>query len=135
MSQQYQVAAVGGGHVGAMALVLLGRAGINAIGVERDPGMWPQAPPLFGQGLCSGLRDVANLVWKLRLVALGKCPPTCSTPTGRSARRMPGTGSRRSVRPADSPGRGGLSSPSRNASHAWPNALLQEEAHAAPSRA
>jgi 3-(3-hydroxy-phenyl)propionate hydroxylase len=30
-----------------------------------------QAPPLFGQGLCSGLRDVANLVWKLRLVARG----------------------------------------------------------------
>ncbi|MEU1268268.1 bifunctional 3-(3-hydroxy-phenyl)propionate/3-hydroxycinnamic acid hydroxylase [Streptomyces sp. NPDC005799] len=31
-----------------------------------------QAPPLFGQGLCAGLRDVTNLVWKLRLVALGK---------------------------------------------------------------
>jgi 3-(3-hydroxy-phenyl)propionate hydroxylase len=30
-----------------------------------------QAPPLFGQGLCSGLRDVANLVWKLRLVSKG----------------------------------------------------------------
>src|SRR3954462_11878815 len=30
-----------------------------------------QAPPLFGQGLCSGLRDVANLVWKLRLVSEG----------------------------------------------------------------
>lgn len=33
-----------------------------------------QAPPLFGQGLCSGLRDVTNLVWKLRLVSLGKAP-------------------------------------------------------------
>lgn len=33
-----------------------------------------QAPPLFGQGLCAGLRDVTNLVWKLRLVALGKAP-------------------------------------------------------------
>ncbi|MFC8360068.1 bifunctional 3-(3-hydroxy-phenyl)propionate/3-hydroxycinnamic acid hydroxylase [Streptomyces griseorubiginosus] len=31
-----------------------------------------QAPPLFGMGLCAGLRDVANLVWKLRLVSLGK---------------------------------------------------------------
>src|SRR4051795_428912 len=30
-----------------------------------------QAPPLFGQGLCSGLRDVSNLVWKLRLVSEG----------------------------------------------------------------
>lgn len=29
------------------------------------------APPLFGQGLCAGLRDVANLVWKLDLVARG----------------------------------------------------------------
>lgn len=28
-----------------------------------------QAPPLFGQGLCAGMRDVANLVWKLRVVA------------------------------------------------------------------
>jgi 3-(3-hydroxy-phenyl)propionate hydroxylase len=31
-----------------------------------------QAPPTFGMGLCAGLRDVANLVWKLRLVSLGK---------------------------------------------------------------
>ncbi|WP_417564767.1 bifunctional 3-(3-hydroxy-phenyl)propionate/3-hydroxycinnamic acid hydroxylase [Microbacterium sp.] len=30
-----------------------------------------QAPPLFGQGLCAGLRDVENLVWKLDLVARG----------------------------------------------------------------
>ena len=31
-----------------------------------------QAPPLFGQGLCAGMRDVANLVWKLDLVLRGK---------------------------------------------------------------
>ena len=30
-----------------------------------------QAPPLFGQGLCAGMRDVVNLTWKLRLVARG----------------------------------------------------------------
>ena len=30
-----------------------------------------QAPPLFGQGLCAGMRDVANLIWKLRLVSRG----------------------------------------------------------------
>lgn len=31
-----------------------------------------QAPPLFGQGLCAGIRDVENLVWKLDLVKRGK---------------------------------------------------------------
>lgn len=31
-----------------------------------------QAPPLFGQGLCAGMRDAANLTWKLALVAEGK---------------------------------------------------------------
>ncbi|WP_054685066.1 bifunctional 3-(3-hydroxy-phenyl)propionate/3-hydroxycinnamic acid hydroxylase [Microbacterium sp. No. 7] len=30
-----------------------------------------QAPPLYGQGLCAGLRDVANLVWKLDFVNRG----------------------------------------------------------------
>lgn len=30
-----------------------------------------QAPPLFGQGLCAGIRDIENLVWKLDLVKRG----------------------------------------------------------------
>ncbi|RSZ63861.1 bifunctional 3-(3-hydroxy-phenyl)propionate/3-hydroxycinnamic acid hydroxylase [Corynebacterium hylobatis] len=30
-----------------------------------------QAPPCFGQGLCAGIRDIANLVWKLDLVKRG----------------------------------------------------------------
>ncbi len=30
-----------------------------------------QTPPFFGQGLCHGIRDVANLCWKLRLVKDG----------------------------------------------------------------
>lgn len=31
-----------------------------------------QTPPFFGQGMCHGMRDVANLVWKLALVVEGK---------------------------------------------------------------
>jgi 3-(3-hydroxy-phenyl)propionate hydroxylase len=46
-----------------------------------------QMPPFLGQGLCSGIRDAANLAWKLRLVADGRAGGALLDTYG--AERMP----------------------------------------------
>ncbi|GAB1265287.1 bifunctional 3-(3-hydroxy-phenyl)propionate/3-hydroxycinnamic acid hydroxylase [Aurantivibrio infirmus] len=33
-----------------------------------------QTPPFFGQGMCHGLRDVANLAWKMSMILQGTAP-------------------------------------------------------------
>jgi 3-(3-hydroxy-phenyl)propionate hydroxylase len=35
-----------------------------------------QTPPFFGQGMCHGMRDVANLAWKIDLILKDKADPT-----------------------------------------------------------
>ncbi|MCP3730262.1 bifunctional 3-(3-hydroxy-phenyl)propionate/3-hydroxycinnamic acid hydroxylase [Sphingomonas sp. MG17] len=35
-----------------------------------------QTPPFFGQGMCHGMRDVANIAWKLALVIRRQAPAT-----------------------------------------------------------
>lgn len=34
-----------------------------------------QTPPFFGQGMCHGMRDAANLAWKLAMVVSGRADP------------------------------------------------------------
>ncbi|WP_422058150.1 bifunctional 3-(3-hydroxy-phenyl)propionate/3-hydroxycinnamic acid hydroxylase [Sphingomonas sp.] len=34
-----------------------------------------QTPPFFGQGMCHGMRDVANLAWKIAAIAKGEAGP------------------------------------------------------------
>jgi 3-(3-hydroxy-phenyl)propionate hydroxylase len=46
-----------------------------------------QMPPFLGQGLCSGIRDAANLAWKLRLVDDGRAGERLLDTYG--AERMP----------------------------------------------
>ena len=48
-----------------------------------------QTPPFAGQGMCAGIRDVANLAWKLDLVLCGHSPDVLLD--SYQEERLPGT--------------------------------------------
>ena len=50
-----------------------------------------QMPPFAGQGMCAGIRDAANLAWKLDLVLAGRSADRLLIRTPRSVRPISGT--------------------------------------------
>ena len=73
MPQKYEVIVAGGGPVGAAALALLGRAGIPAIGIERETQTWPLARAVHFDGETLRLLQTLGIVGEF----VAKSRPMC----------------------------------------------------------
>ena len=108
MNIDVDVVVIGGGPVGATALALCGRAGLTAIGLEKDSEIWPTARAvhfdgetmrtLQGLGIASRFQDVVIPMKDVEIVnEAGDVLAACPDRTGSATRR--GTTTSASISP------------------------------------